>query len=598
MIESLLKWRSEFHKYGLTDRVIILLIFISVTATFAEMVSIGIFLPLFEIINSGMGSDHGNNSIAYIESFYSSVGLKVTTENLLITTFLIFLASKIILFIGQYIQSYYLGLMLKKKRDSFMSLYLRASSKYYDQVSIGDMTNRTTTELRSAVSGVMLPIKYLITIISGSGAVVILLLLSYELTLLSVFMIFISTLIPMRWVKATVKAGRKNSRYNSVITSFLLDRLRSPRLVRLSGTAAPEKITFSMLIEKQRRLTLTLHLLKARIDLFLEPVIIGVSLSMLYIALEVLKLDFSVIMLYLIVMIRLIPIVKTSMTQLQSINRVKGSIELINQVFDEMQKDVNKREFHLKNHMPINTVNKLKVISLEEVCYKYEYSKANVLSNINLNFKQSTLTAIVGPSGSGKSTLIDIVSGFRESSQGNVKINGIILEKYSKNFLSSFVSFVPQDPQLFDGSIFSHIAYGRAGSTKENVISAAKLSGAYDFIMQLPNEFDYKLLEGASNLSGGQKQRIDIARALLRDTPLLILDEPTSGLDAISESLFNQAIYNIRNTTNKIIIVISHNVIHINNYDQIVVLQDGIVTGVGQHNSLLSNNEWYKEANS
>ena len=594
---NLLKWRSELYRYGLTGKIIVLLMLIAIISTTVELISISVFLPLFETINPSVDAEHKNNIIEYMDSIYSVIGLSITTEILLITTFFVFLVSKIILFIGQYAQSYYFGLTLKKTRDRIMSLYLQVSPEYYDRVSIGYMTNCTTTELNAAVNGVMLPIKYLITLVSGIGGFIVLMLLSYKLTLLSLFMIFISILLPMRWVRATTQAGRKNSRYNSVIISFLLNRFRSPRLVRLSGTTTPEIFFFSALTEKQRRLTLSLHLLKARIDVFLEPVVIAVSLTMLYIALEVLNMPFSIIMLYLIIMVRMIPIVKNIMNQKQDINRARGPIESVNRIFDEMQKDVDKSKSNIAKNMLIDSIKEIYIISLKEVTYKYESSKFNALSNINLDFKRDTLTAIVGPSGSGKSTLIDIVSCFRAPTTGCIEINGVNSGYYSKSLLSLFVSFVPQDPQLFDGTIFSHISYGKGNATKEEVVSVAKLSGAYDFIMQLPGGFNYELLEGASNLSGGQRQRIDLARALLRDTSLLILDEPTSGLDAVSGNNFNKTIDKIKHTTTKTIIVISHNINHISHYEQIIVLESGVVTGVGNHNTLLSNNEWYKNAN-
>ena len=595
-MKNLLIWRSALHRYGLTDKIILLLIFIAIVATFAEMVGIGIFLPLFEVINPNNNVSNENDIINHITYFYSSVGLDLTIEILLISTFLVFLFTKLILFIGNYIQSYYSGLILKKMRDKIMRLYLNAPPQYYDQVSIGDITNRITVELSSASNGVMIPIKFLITVISAIGVFIMLMLLSYKLTLLTIFVILINILLPVRWVKATTNAGRKNSRYNSVITTFLLNRLQSPRLVRLSGTTAMEHKSFSTLTERQRKLTLVLHLLKARVDLFIEPIIIGVSLLMLYIALEVLSISFSIVMLYLVVMIRSIPIVKNVMTQLQSINRAKGPIESVDKIFNSMQKMVDERE--LRNNTLINSINELQEITLENIYFKYEQSNISTLSKINLNFKKNTITAIVGPSGSGKSTLVDLISCFRCPLKGSVRINGVDSKHYSHIFFSKFVSFVPQTPQLFDGSIFSHISYGKKDTTDGKVINAAKLSGAYDFIVKLPNGFDYMLNDGASNLSGGQKQRIDLARALLRDAPLLIFDEPTTGLDTESEIFFNRTIDNIRNTTNKIIIVISHKISHIAHYDKIIVLQDGIVTGFGNHNELLSNNDWYKKTNS
>ena len=238
----------------------------------------------------------------------------------------------------------------------------------------------------------------------------------------------------------------------------------------------------------------------------------------------------------------------------------------------------------------------LENLSLKHVNFKYHGSAHNALSDINIDFNQNMLVAIVGPSGGGKSTLVDIVSCFRKPSSGHVEINGISARNYSEFFFPKLVSFVPQDPQIFDGTVYSHIAYGKEGATKEEVINAAKLSGSYNFIMQLPNSFDYILLECASNLSGGQRQRLDLARALLKESPLLVLDEPTSGLDSISENNFNKTLNNIKEVTDKLIIVISHNVKRISHYDKIIVLQDGMVTGVGSHDNLFLSNQWYKSA--
>jgi ABC-type multidrug transport system fused ATPase/permease subunit len=595
-MKSILKWRSELNRYGITDRVIFALVVISVIATLAEMISISIFLPLFETINPNIDNSNENRVIEITEYFYSYFGLDLTIESLLITTFVIFFISKVILFIGKYIQSYYTGMILKKMRDRIVSLYLKVSPQYYDQVSVGDMTNRVTVELSSAVNGVMLPIKYVITLVSGLGAFVMLLLLSYKLTLISMFMILIVSILPVRWVKVTSTLGRKNSGYNSIIAKFLLDRLRSPRLVRISGTSRLENIVFSQLTEKQRKLTLALHLLKARIDLFIEPSVVSISLVMLYVALEVFKLPFSVIMLYLIIMMRIIPIVKNTLSQLQSINRAKGPIESVNLIFDKMQRDIhNEKSFFTKNNT-IESIGLLENLSLKHVNFKYHGSAHNTLSDINIDFNQNMLVAIVGPSGGGKSTLVDIVSCFRKPSSGHVEINGISARNYSEFFFPKLVSFVPQDPQIFDGTVYSHIAYGKEGATKEEVINAAKLSGSYNFIMQLPNSFDYILLECASNLSGGQRQRLDLARALLKESPLLVLDEPTSGLDSISENNFNKTLNNIKEVTDKLIIVISHNVKRISHYDKIIVLQDGMVTGVGSHDNLFLSNQWYKSA--
>jgi ABC-type multidrug transport system fused ATPase/permease subunit len=201
------------------------------------------------------------------------------------------------------------------------------------------------------------------------------------------------------------------------------------------------------------------------------------------------------------------------------------------------------------------------------------------------------LNAIVGPSGGGKSTLIDIISGYRKQTKGSVVING-----KDNNASLLDVSFVPQEPQIFDGTVRSHILYGGSSNDDSILITAAKLSGAYEFINNLPDKFDTILKENASNLSGGQKQRLDLARALAKDSQLLILDEPTGNLDMLSERSFMKTIDNIRKETNKIIIIIAHRLNTIKNADQIIVLEDGVITGIGEHSELLVENLWYKDS--
>jgi len=262
-----------------------------------------------------------------------------------------------------------------------------------------------------------------------------------------------------------------------------------------------------------------------------------------------------------------------------------------------MDASINNCEKRISNKVLINEVNTVETLRIESIYFCYNNCTENALSNISHIFKKSTLTAIVGPSGSGKTTFIDIISGYRQPTSGTLFINEINTDKYNSESLMSLVSYVPQEPQIFDGiTVYEHIAYGRPNSTKEEVINASKLSGAYDFIKELPQEFDTVLVGKSSGLSGGQKQRLDLSRALLRDTPILIMDEPTGNLDLISEKKLMLNISKIREATEKIIIIIAHRVYTVMDADQIIVLEDGEISGVGTHTELLLSNSWYPKA--
>ena len=469
-------WKKRLNNYGLSDSIIIFLSAITVVAVIAEMVSIGMFLPLFEMI-SQYGSEGLENSesdvVDYMNDFMHVIGLELTIEILLISSFVLFLFSKVLLYVTTYVQLYYNGLIIKNMKDRLLHEYLQADPSYYDTVGIGNFTNNSFVELPSAVGGVMLPIKLITTIMSGIGSIILLLLLSPELTLISICVISIGTIIPARWVKATTKVGQKNTHYRSVVTSFLLDRLQSPRLVRLSNTANAEEESYTILTEKHRNLTLAIQILKARISLVLEPMIIGISLSMFYVALVYLEMNISTILLYMVVMVRILPIATSMLTQKQGINRAYGSIQAIDKLSNDINKSIKNRTKNTLSRNLISEISKVDSLRLENANFHYNNCENNVLSDINHTLKKSSLTAIVGPSGSGKTTFVDIISGYRQLVSGTLLVNEVDIDKYNPESLMSLVSYVPQVPQIFDGiTIYEHIAYGKPNSTKDEVINA------------------------------------------------------------------------------------------------------------------------------
>ena len=556
------------------------------------------FIPLFDLVSQSQttGLDVSNSKIAiYLHKFAQLFNIELTIELILLLSFALFTFSKALVFLISYIQSYYNGLIAKKMRDKLFDMYLRVSSSYYDDTSIGDFINSISVELPAAVGGVLLPIKLIITIFSAIGSFIFLLIISPQLTFVSLFVILLVILFPYRWVKASTKAGKKNSRNNSAISSFLIDKLHSPRLVRISNTEKEEKCIHNILTEKRRKSTLIVQVLKARVTFVLEPMVIGVSMLMFYFSFMILKMSISSMLLYMVVMVRMVPIVSNILTQNQGINRTKGPINSVENLINKMSESINSRKENTFNEMP-NKITIVDKISLKDACFRFNKSKNSSLTNINYTFNKSSITVIVGPSGSGKTTFVDIVSGYRSLTSGSIFVNDIDVSANSKE-LMSIVSYVPQFTQIFDNTtIYDHIVYGIKNSNKDDIINASKLSGAYDFIKKLPYGFDTILTGASSNLSGGQKQLLDLSRALLADAPVIILDEPTGNLDLISERKLMSNINKIRETTDKIIIIIAHRLHAIINIENIIVMDNGKISGSGTHSELLNNNTWYKQA--
>jgi len=214
------------------------------------------------------------------------------------------------------------------------------------------------------------------------------------------------------------------------------------------------------------------------------------------------------------------------------------------------------------------------------------------LNNINIEMKQGTMTALVGPSGSGKTTILKLISKFYDVNKGEITYAGEDISKIDPEFYMKNISIVFQDVYLFQDTIANNIKFGRENATKEEIVEAAKKACAHDFIMSLPQGYDTMVGEGGCTLSGGEKQRISIARAILKNSPIVLLDEATSSLDPENEVDVQKAISEL--IAGRTVIVISHHLKTIKEADSIIVLENGSVAEQGTHDQLMHNNGVYK----
>ena len=235
---------------------------------------------------------------------------------------------------------------------------------------------------------------------------------------------------------------------------------------------------------------------------------------------------------------------------------------------------------------------KIETMSFNNVSFHYDDSPELILKNINLDVKAGEVVAFVGKSGSGKTTLVNLIPRFFEVSEGNIEVNGINIKNLSLKKYRDYIGVVPQESFLFSGTVYDNIAFGKAGVTEEDIVKAAKMANAYDFIMELPNQFQTEVGERGTMLSGGQKQRIAIARALIQNPEIMILDEATSALDTESERLVQDALDKLM--VNRTTFVIAHRLSTIINANKIVVMENGEIKEVGNHQELLRLNGLYR----
>jgi subfamily B ATP-binding cassette protein MsbA len=267
-----------------------------------------------------------------------------------------------------------------------------------------------------------------------------------------------------------------------------------------------------------------------------------------------------------------------------NIKKGVASVERIEQVLAEPEIIVEKPDAVVKKDFRSD---------IEYRNVRFAYAKEPVLKGISLKIEKGRTIALVGPSGGGKSTLVDLLPRFYDCTEGEICIDGVNIRDLVISDLRGLMGIVSQETILFNDTIFNNIAFGMDNVKEEEVIAAARVANAHEFIEQMPLGYNTNIGDRGTKLSGGQRQRLSIARAVLKNPPILILDEATSALDTESERLVQQALENLmRNRTS---IVIAHRLSTIQFADEIIVLQHGQLVERGSHNKLLEKNGIYRK---
>ena len=266
---------------------------------------------------------------------------------------------------------------------------------------------------------------------------------------------------------------------------------------------------------------------------------------------------------------------------------IKKGVASADRIFEILDAD----EVITEKENPLHVNDFKKEIRYEEVTFRY--GKDDVLKNINLTIPKGKVIALVGESGGGKSTLVDLLPRFYDVCEGSILLDGHDLRDYVIRDLRGLMGIVTQESILFNDTVFNNIAFGMDNVSKDAVIEAAKIANAHEFIMEMEHGYDTYIGDRGMNLSGGQRQRLSIARAVLKNPPILILDEATSSLDTESERLVQDALSKVMSQRTSI--VIAHRLSTIQHADEIIVLQKGQIIERGRHDELIAQNGVYKK---
>lgn len=578
------------------SKIVLYFLFTLLSIVFS-IVSIGMLMPFLQLIFTGdqaaLVSESSNPIIQRVNEFLNNSVLergKVATLGLICLLMVSFIILKnLFLYLSYYVLNPLKNAVVNKLREDLYDKVLRLPIGFFNEKRKGDLMSRMTSdvgEVESSVVGTLEGwIRDPLTIIVTLS---VLLLISSQLTLFILLLIPLLGLVIGRVTKSLKRHSQDVANKYGESLSTLDETLGGLRVIKAFNI---EKILRAKFFKNNEELLHSKNKISYRRDLA-SPLseVMGVVLftAVLYyggrLVLNNQLLEASAFLGFLGIFYNIINPAKSLST---SFSNMRKGAAAINRIEEILKTPITVDDNPNGKQLPEFTDR----IEFKNV--RFAYDDAVILDAINLSIQKGKTVALVGSSGAGKSTLADLVPRFHDVTSGEVLIDGVNIKDYSLHSVRSLMSIVTQEPILFNDTIANNIALGATGATKEQIIAAATIANAHDFIIKKENGYDSNIGDRGSKLSGGERQRITIARAVLKNPPILILDEATSSLDTESERLVQDAINNMMQ--NRTSIVIAHRLSTIRHADEIIVLQKGKIVERGNHDQLLAQNGFYKK---
>jgi len=463
----------------------------------------------------------------------------------------------------------------------------RLSLAFYDQRQTGDMVVRLTADIDAVedfITGAVLGI--VLDLATLAGMLAVMFYLDWRFSLIGLSMVPLLFAIVVRFVHRIKDAARDVKRKESELASVVQESIASARIVKAFATEDFEERRLDRQSLASVAATLRARAVKARLVPLVDLVLAaGMCLVVSFGARFVLsgRITAGALVVYVLYLGKMFKPIKDMSKTADSFSKAAVAFERIGELLS-VERQIADRPGARSAHRFEGG------IAFDRVAFSYGATDL-VLRDVSLRVEPHQRAALVGATGSGKSTLIALIPRLYDVVRGEIRVDATDVRNYSLQSLREQVSFVLQDPVLFRGSIAHNIAYGRPGATQEEILRASKLAHAHEFIARMPQGYDTIVGERGDTLSGGQRQRIAIARALIRDTPILLLDEPSAALDPESEDLIFQGLAHLleRRTS----ITIAHRLATVRRADVIFVLDRGVIVETGTHDELLARNGQY-----
>ncbi|HBF88824.1 MAG TPA: antibiotic ABC transporter ATP-binding protein [Bacteroidales bacterium] len=493
-------------------------------------------------------------------------------------------------YLADYFMASLRNFVIKDIRNKIYNKLLSLPLSFYSEMKKGDIISRISVDVQeveaSIVSSLSMLFRDPITIIVYMASLFI---ISPSLTVFVLILLPISGLIIGRLGTNLKKTSMKGQRRLGALLSIIEETISGLRVIKAFNSETKMYTRFQSTNSFYTRLIIKMNrrkLLASPLSEFLGTIVM--IIVMWYGGSLVLNNESSLtsqaLIGFIIIFSQIISPAKSFSTAYYDLQKGLASAERIDELLDEEVKIVEKENAksitEFKNSIEFRNVS-------------FQYEKEPVLKNINIKIEKGKTIAIVGQSGSGKSTIADLIPRFYDVEHGDILIDGVSIKNYKLNDLRSLIGYVSQEAILFNDSFFNNISFGMQNAELNLVKSAAEIANAHDFIESSKNGYYTNVGDRGNKLSGGEKQRISIARAVMKNPPILILDEATSSLDTESERLVQEALINLMK--NRTSIVIAHRLSTIHHADEILVVNEGEIVERGTHDQLIIKNGEYKK---
>jgi subfamily B ATP-binding cassette protein MsbA len=481
--------------------------------------------------------------------------------------------------------------VVKNIRESVYDKLIQLNILFFNQQRRGDLVSRLTNDVQEVENSVV----NTLTVIFREPATIIayfitLFFISPQLTLFTLILLPLSGIIIATVTNALRKDAKIGQETLAYLMSYIDETILGIKVIKAFNAEGFMMRGFDKINKKYARIITSMAYKRDAASPLSELLGISVAAGLLYYGGSLVLSDSSSLtgskfIGFIIIFSQILAPAKAISSAFSNVQRGLASGRRILEVIDA-KSTINDPEF------PIELKAFEHSITFQNVHYSYD-GVNNVLHDITFEIPKGKTVALVGPSGSGKSTLFDMIPRFIDPGKGKICIDGYELKGLRKENLRDFIGIVTQQSILFNDTIFNNIAFGLEDATKEDVIEAAKVANANDFIQGFPNGYQTMIGDMGNNLSGGQRQRISIARAILRNSPILILDEATSSLDTESEKLVRDALENL--LKDRTSLIIAHRLSTIQHADIIIVIDNGRIIETGSHSDLMNvDNGLYK----